>query len=101
MSQGLQGQQTVGPAGPPPLPKQASYFAALNGQQAGPFDLNALQDKITAGALSRETLVWTTGMPQWVAAGNVAELAQMFGQAPPPLPPKASEFCTALKTATG
>ncbi|HWE04912.1 MAG TPA: SPFH domain-containing protein [Tepidisphaeraceae bacterium] len=88
VSQGLQGQQTVGPAGPPPLPKQASYYAAVNGQQMGPFDLSVLRDKITAGAVTRDSLVWTTGMPQWVAAGNVAELTRLFGETPPPLPPK-------------
>ncbi|HET6251504.1 MAG TPA: SPFH domain-containing protein [Tepidisphaeraceae bacterium] len=87
MQQGLQGQQTVGPAGPPPLPKKASYYVAVNGQQAGPFDMSALQDKITAGAITRESMVWTTGMPAWVAASNVAELASMFQEVPPPLPP--------------
>ena len=87
MSQGLQDHQTVGAAGPPPLPKKASYYAALNNQQAGPFDLDALRDKLTAGAITRDTPVWTTGMAQWTAAGNVAELAALFADAPPPLPP--------------
>ena len=87
ISQGLGGQQNVGPAGPPPLPKQASYYAAMNGQQAGPYDLPALSDKIKSGALDRSTLVWTNGMPQWIAAGSVAELASLFGAVPPPLPP--------------
>ena len=86
MQQGLQGQQTVGPAGPPPLPSKASYYASIGNQQAGPFELSALQDKVTAGALTRDTLVWTTGMPQWTPAGNVAELTSLFRNAPPPLP---------------
>jgi membrane protease subunit (stomatin/prohibitin family) len=85
--QGLQGNQNIGPAGPPPLPRQASYYAAINGQQSGPFDTNALRDKITAGALTRDTLVWTTGMPNWIPASTVAELAQFFQDVPPPLPP--------------
>lgn len=90
MQQGLQGQQTVAAAGPPPLPKKASYYASIGDQQAGPFELSVIHDKITAGALTRDTLVWTTGMPQWVPAGNVTELAQLFQDVPPPLPPKAS-----------
>ena len=90
MSQGLSGQQTVGPAGPPPLPKKASYIVALNGQQAGPFELAALSDKAKAGAITRETLVWTNGMSNWLAAGDVAELAPLFADAPPPLPPGAA-----------
>jgi len=86
MQQGLKDQQTVGPAGPPPLPKKASYFVALNGQQAGPFDVSAFPDKITTGTITRETLVWTTSMPNWIAASNVPEIAGFFKDAPPPLP---------------
>jgi membrane protease subunit (stomatin/prohibitin family) len=86
MQQGLHDQQTVAPAGPPPLPKKASYFVALNGQQAGPFDVSAFSDKITAGTITRDTLVWTTGMPNWVAVSLVPELAGLFKDAPPPLP---------------
>ncbi|HWE92518.1 MAG TPA: SPFH domain-containing protein [Tepidisphaeraceae bacterium] len=89
MSQGLQNPQTVGPAGPPPLPKQASYYAAINNQQSGPFDLSALRDKVATGSFSRDTLVWATGMPGWVPASNVAELAPLFKDAPPPIPLKA------------
>ena len=88
MTQGLQGQQNVAPPpGPPPLPKQTSYYAAINNQQVGPFDVNALRDKLTAGAVDRNTLVWTAGMAQWTAAGSVAELAPLFQNVPPPLPP--------------
>jgi membrane protease subunit (stomatin/prohibitin family) len=87
MQQGLTGQQTVGPAGPPPLPKKASYYIAVNGQQSGPFELSILQDKATAGAFTRDTMVWTTGMPGWIPASNIAELASLFQEVPPPLPP--------------
>lgn len=88
MSQGLHDQQTVAPAGPPPLQKKASYYIAINDQQAGPFEVSALNDKVAAGSLRRETLVWTTGMPQWTAAGSIPELASLFKDAPPPLPPR-------------
>ena len=89
VQQGMRDQQTVGPAGPPPLPKKASYYLALNGQQSGPFDVASLPDKITAGAMNRDTLVWSPGMAGWSAAGSVAELAGLFKDAPPLLPPKA------------
>jgi membrane protease subunit (stomatin/prohibitin family) len=88
MQQGLKDQQTVGPAGPPPLPHKASYYLALNGQQAGPFDLSLLPDKITGGTMTRDTMVWTTGMPSWTAAGAVPELAALFKDVPPPLQAK-------------
>lgn len=74
------------PATPPPLPSAKSYFAALNGQQAGPFPLDELQRQAQAGQLTRATLVWTQGMAQWTAASEVAELAALFAHLPPPLP---------------
>ena len=36
--------------GPPPLPTQAAFFIALNGQQAGPFDLQTLAAKLRDGS---------------------------------------------------
>src|SRR5258706_765694 len=78
----------VPPAGPPPLPASASYYIALGGQQAGPFESGMLKDKVTAGQVTRETLVWKQGMPQWTAAGLVAELKGLFENSPPPLPPQ-------------
>jgi membrane protease subunit (stomatin/prohibitin family) len=73
---------------PPPLPSAAAFFMALNGQQAGPFDMNALAEHARAGRLTRETLVWKQGMAGWTGAGQVPELASVFGAVPPPLPPR-------------
>lgn len=79
-------QPNQGSAGsPPPLPGQASFFVAVNGQQAGPFGQAELAGRATRGELTRETLVWRQGMAGWVAAGQVAELASVF-VTPPPMP---------------
>jgi membrane protease subunit (stomatin/prohibitin family) len=74
---------------PPPLPQPAQFFIAVNGQQAGPFGLDALGAQATGGQLTRETLVWQAGMAAWAPAGDVATLASLFAQTPPPLPPQA------------
>ncbi|HPX60251.1 MAG TPA: SPFH domain-containing protein [Deltaproteobacteria bacterium] len=81
-----QTQPAAAPAAPPPLPPQLQLFVALNGQQAGPFDAAALQQMAQSGQLTRETLVWKQGMAGWTAAGQVGELASVFGTVPPPLP---------------
>lgn len=87
MGMGMAGQMSQAYAGPPPLPAAASpWFAGFGGQQAGPFDMAALQGHVAAGRLTRETLVWRNGMTGWTPAGQVAELAALFGQSPPPLP---------------
>jgi len=75
------------PAAPPPLPRDAApFFIAVNGEQSGPHTLEALRGRVTDGTLTRETLAWREGMPGWTAAGEVPELAPLFGASPPPLP---------------
>jgi len=71
---------------PPPIPGAASYYIAVNGQQQGPFDLTTLAAKAQLGALTRETLVWKQGMPNWLPAAQVADLANLFAATPPPIP---------------
>ena len=72
---------------PPPVPGAAAFHVAVNGQQAGPFDLAALQQQAAAGSLTRASLVWKSGMAQWARAGDVPELAALFANVPPPVPP--------------
>lgn len=90
MAAGMQAanQQAAAPAAPPPLPKQAAYFVAIDGAQAGPFEISTLPEKVSAGKITRDTLVWKQGMPQWTAAGMVPELKDLFASVPPPLPPQ-------------
>jgi len=71
---------------PPPIPQAAAFFIPINGQQQGPFDVNALAAKASEGSFSRSTLVWRQGMASWVPAEQVAELAGAFTAAPPPIP---------------
>lgn len=75
--------------GPPPLPPQPQIqvFVAMNGQQAGPFDLTVLRQMAYAGQLTRDSLVWMEGMTTWAAASTVAGITTVFGAVPPPLPP--------------
>ena len=72
---------------PPPLPAQMTFHVAVNGAQAGPFDMSTLQGQAGSGALKRDSLVWKAGMAQWAKASDVPELAALFASVPPPLPP--------------
>lgn len=71
---------------PPPAPV-SQYFVAVNGQQSGPFSVAQLQQLAAQGQINAQTLVWKQGMAGWEPAGNVAEIAQMFAPAVPPMPP--------------
>lgn len=74
------------PPGPPPIPAAPSYFVALNGEQAGPFEPAEIRRLAERGELSANTLVWVQGMADWTAAGEVADLAVLFKSIPPPIP---------------
>ncbi len=70
---------------PPPVPT-LSYWVAINGQQQGPYSRDKLAEQITAGAVTRDSLVWAQGMAGWSKAADVADLSALFGAMPPPLP---------------
>ncbi len=71
---------------PPPIPLAVTFHVAINGQQAGPFDVPTIARKVQAGEITRTSLVWKPGMSGWTAAEQVPELAGLFGSVPPPLP---------------
>ena len=75
-------QQTTPGAVPPPIPT-AVYYVAVNGQSTGPFDISVLMQMADAGQLTADSLVWTTGMSQWMKAGNINELKNLFAGIPP------------------
>lgn len=82
MGQAMAGSQ---PETPPPL---TLFYAAIEGKQAGPFTLDVLKQKAATGEITRETLVWRSGMKGWTAAGQVPDLNALFTDVPPPLPEK-------------
>lgn len=75
---------------PPPMPS-ISFYVAVNGQQAGPFNMQQLQQMCQIGQLTAQSLVWKQGMSSWAAANTVPELVSLFappipGATPPPTP---------------
>ena len=82
MGQNMNQQQNT-----PPPPPQIQYSVSVNGQTAGPFNWQQLQQMIQNGQLTKNTHVWKQGMSAWEVAGNVQELASLFGSIPPPPPP--------------
>ena len=75
-----QGMQT-----PPPIP-QVQYTLNIGGQNMGPYNLQQMQQMIQNGQMTAQTYVWKQGMANWEMAGNVQELATLFGAVPPPPP---------------
>lgn len=67
---------------PPPIPTVA-YHVAVDGQAAGPYNLSALAQMAASGQFTADSLVWKTGMAEWVKAGTVQELESLFGTIQP------------------
>ncbi len=81
MGQNMNQQQNT-----PPPPPTIAYSVSVNGQTAGPFNLEQLQQMVQNGQLTKNTHVWKQGMAGWEVAGNVQELVNLFGAVPPPPP---------------
>ena len=72
--------------GPPPVPAATAWHIAENDQAIGPFTTAQLAQAVSAGRVSRGTLVWCAGMSEWMAAGENDSLASIFSTMPPPMP---------------
>ena len=72
---------------PPPM-TQTIYFMALPNGQYAQYDINGLKNNITQGLLTRDTLIWKQGLPNWVKATEVVEVSALFdgGIVPPEMP---------------
>lgn len=70
----------------PQAAPQVQYMIGVNGQQAGPFDWNQLQQLVRQGQLTAQSYVWKQGMANWEFAGNVPELAPLFHNTIPQMP---------------
>lgn len=77
---------TFGQTPPPAPPSQPSFFVAINGQQSGPFTIDQLQAMTLTNQFTRSHYVWKAGMPNWLLATDVPEMAALFQSVPPPPP---------------
>ena len=82
----MAGQNIQQPQVAPPPPPQLQYHLNINGQNTGPVPLAQLKDMMASGQFTRASYVWKPGMPQWQAAGEIAELEALFAPVPPAPP---------------
>ena len=62
------------------------FFAIIDGEKQGPFDIKALRNLMVTGEVNSDTLVWTKGMKKWNKAGKNS-LLKGFIKTLPPQPP--------------
>jgi uncharacterized RDD family membrane protein YckC len=71
------------------LQSVAFYVMGASGPQ-GPVEAPIMVEWVRAGHIGRETLVWRTGLPEWITAGAVPEIAPYFPAAAPVYAPPAA-----------
>ncbi|MCH2207531.1 MAG: SPFH domain-containing protein [Lentisphaerales bacterium] len=85
MGQAMSGVGQAAAPPPPPAPTaNVAFHVSVNGQSYGPYDMNTLKQHISGGQVTCDSMVWKQGMANWLPAGQVPELGNLFG--PPPLP---------------
>ncbi|CAN5514781.1 hypothetical protein BH09PLA1_BH09PLA1_37410 [soil metagenome] len=52
-----------------------NWHYAVGSERIGPIDITALRQKLASGELHANTLVWTDGLPNWIAAVTHPDLA--------------------------
>lgn len=72
---------------PPPIPQETTYFVYVNGQQTGGLTATQIQQLKAQGTVNDETLVWATGMPNWVPLKSIPALSSYPTPPAPPVPP--------------
>jgi predicted Zn finger-like uncharacterized protein len=68
---------------PPKAEKPAvEWYAAIQDEQRGPMPLAEMESHWIKGAIDRESLVWRTGMPDWIPLKEVKDLKYLMDVAP-------------------
>lgn len=63
----------------------SSYHISRDGQQAGPYDEDAIREQVARGALSTSDLCWREGFSGWQPIGKALSI-EPVGPVPPPIP---------------
>lgn len=63
---------------PPQIPQGTAWYLVIDNAQAGPFNDEALKEIIKNNLIKPETLVWKSGMSQWMPASSVPEVNKLF-----------------------
>lgn len=66
----------------------SGFHILVNNKQQGPVSIDQLQQMVSDGTVTKDTMVWKDGMTDWAMAGAQGELQNLFAvsSAPPPPP---------------
>jgi len=68
----------------------SGFHVLVNNKQQGPVSMDQLQQMVSDGTLTKDTMVWKDGMPDWAKVGEQGELQNLFVVSSVPQPPPVS-----------
>ena len=62
------------------------YYVLIKNQQNGPLSFTQLSQLISDVRVNKQSLVWKSGLENWVIITELPEFSNFFNQTPPPTP---------------
>lgn len=84
MNESFTNMSIPGASNPVEKPEQKLFYAVINNQQTGPFLEQELARLISEKKISKETYMWTPGLPDWEIAQKIPEVLKLVALSPPP-----------------
>jgi hypothetical protein len=57
-----------------------NYYAVINNQQVGPLSEDELKNRIAAGSITGQTLIWYSGLSGWTMIQNIPAINQLLNR---------------------
>ena len=73
-----QNQQVVASTPPPIVGNVFQIYACIRGQQVGPLNEQECVQFIQKGLITKDTLMWKVGLPNWIAATQIPEIGKLL-----------------------
>jgi len=84
MNESFTNMSIPGASNPVEKPEQPFFYAIIDNQQTGPFSEQELARLISEKKISKETYIWTPGLPDWKIAQQIPEVLKLVALSPPP-----------------
>lgn len=65
--------------------QKKEWYLAENGKSHGPYDEKEIKTKLNNKEITKDTFVWSVGMPTWKTAEETPEFLKLLLQIPPTL----------------
>ncbi|HEX7499950.1 MAG TPA: GYF domain-containing protein, partial [Polyangia bacterium] len=68
------------PAAEAPPPEQGVWHVVVDGEQVGPLSETEVKDRLRAGKINSDTLVWKEGFADWMQLSTVPEMTALLAR---------------------